>query len=266
MTDWSTLTDACGSAEHVPALLDRFEADPSGVWSELMDHLCPQLDIAFTASFAALPRLAEIATAGRPETLGWVLLAAGAIASCSPGLSDPDSPPMGDLTDRRLSQTAETEEYVNLLQALLSFEGVEIWDRSLDGLQTGEYEVGCPYCGVNMFVVIGQDDSFCCTDDYALQEVRKSPLQPARTQELEGLPRRLFTRALADGQEGPLDPVPPRIRLGRPDRPRRPAQDWRCVVTRPATGRVRAAGPASSGGSGPVQQGPSYGLCRALGG
>jgi hypothetical protein len=50
MTDWSTLTDACGSAEHVPGLLDRFEADPSGVWSEMMDHLCPQLDKAFPAS------------------------------------------------------------------------------------------------------------------------------------------------------------------------------------------------------------------------
>lgn len=142
-----------------------------------MDHLCPQLDIAFTASFAALPRLAEIATAGRPETVGWVLLAAGAIASCSPGLSDADSPltvfsapiaVLRNLTDRRLSQPTDAEEYVNLLQALLSFEGVAIWDRCLDGLQTGEYEVDCPYCGVDMFVVIGQDDSFCRTDDYAL--------------------------------------------------------------------------------------------------
>ena len=211
MTDWSTLTDACGSAEHVPVLLDRFEADPSGVWSELMDHLCPQLDTAFTASFAALPRLSEIATAGSPETLGVVLLAAGSIASRSSGLSDPDSPltvfstpitVLHDLTDRRLSQTADAEEYVNLLQALLSYEGVEIWDRSLDGLQTGEYEVSCPYCGVNVFVVIGQDHFFCCTDDYTLRAVRKSPLQPARVHELAELPRRLFARAVADGQEG----------------------------------------------------------------
>ncbi|MGW1544485.1 hypothetical protein ACWCPM_30400, partial [Streptomyces sp. NPDC002309] len=175
MTDWSTLTDACGSAEHVPGLLDRFEADPNGVWSELMDHLCPQLDTAFTAGFAAIPRLAEIATAGSPETVGWVLLAAGAIAACSPGPSEADSPltvfsapiaVLHDLTDRRLSQTVESEEYVNLLQALLSFEGVEIWDRCLDGLWSGEYEVDCPYCGVNVFVVVGEDDSFCCTDDY----------------------------------------------------------------------------------------------------
>lgn len=211
MTEWSKLTDACGSAEHVPALLDRFEADPSGVWSELMDHLCPQLDTAFTAGFAALPRLAEIATACSPETLGEVLLAAGAIASCSPGTSDPDSPltvfsapiaVLRDLTDRHLGQTADAEEYVHLLQALLSFEGVEIWDRSLDGLQTGEYEVDCPCCGVNVFVVIGRNESFCCTDDHALHDVRKSPLQPARTQQMEGLPANLFARAMADGQEG----------------------------------------------------------------
>ncbi|MFF0752925.1 hypothetical protein [Streptomyces sp. NPDC004267] len=91
---------------------------------------------------------------------------------------------------------------MNLLKALLSFEGVEIWDRALEGLQTGEYEVDCPYCGVNMFVVIGHGDFFCCTDDYALQEVKKSPLEPARVQQLEELPRRLLTRALADGQDG----------------------------------------------------------------
>ncbi|MFE9558422.1 hypothetical protein ACFYMW_36320 [Streptomyces sp. NPDC006692] len=131
-----------------------------------------------------------------------MLLAAGAIAACSPGLSEPDSPlavhsaPIGvlhRLTDRRLSRAVEAEEYVNLLQALLSFEGVEIWDRCLDGLQTGEYEVHCPYCGVNLFIVIGQDGNFCCSDDYALREVAKSPLQPVRTQDLDGLPQKLFT-------------------------------------------------------------------------
>jgi hypothetical protein len=209
MMDWSTLDDACGSAEHVPSLLDRFEDDPSGVWSELMDHLCPQLDTAFTASFAALPRLSELAAACSTEDLGWVLLAAGAIAACSPGLSEPDSPltvyatsiaVLRDFADRRLSQAVEPEEYVNLLQALLSFEGVEVWDRSLGGLHTGEYEVDCPYCGVNALLVIGQDDGFCTSDEDALSAAQKTPLRPAPAQELEGLPRRLFTRATADGQ------------------------------------------------------------------
>ncbi|MFF2167220.1 hypothetical protein ACFVWP_42085 [Streptomyces sp. NPDC058175] len=125
MTDWSALTDACGPAEHVAGLLDRFEADPSSVWSEVMDHLCPQLDTAFPASYAALPRLAEIAIACSAEDLAWVLLAAGAIAACSPGLSKPGSPQMvysapirvlHRLTDRHLSRAVEAGEYVNLLQ------------------------------------------------------------------------------------------------------------------------------------------------------
>ncbi|NEC85738.1 hypothetical protein [Streptomyces sp. SID12501] len=76
MTDGSTLSDACGSAEHVPTLLDRFESDPSGAWSELMDHLYPQLDTAFSASFATLPRLAELASGRSAEDRRWVLLAA----------------------------------------------------------------------------------------------------------------------------------------------------------------------------------------------
>ncbi|MFG2697645.1 hypothetical protein [Kitasatospora sp. NPDC048407] len=61
--DWSLLTDACGPADHLPALLERFAADPAARWPELMDHLCPQLDTAYPASWAALPRLAQIAAA-----------------------------------------------------------------------------------------------------------------------------------------------------------------------------------------------------------
>lgn len=210
MTDWVILSDACGSAEHVPELLDRFEADPSGVWSELMDHLCPQLDTAFSASFAALPRLAEIATACAPEHFPGVLLAAGAIAGCAPSEAEGTGPlrsyaPAIDvlraLTDACLSRTSETEEYVYLLQALLSFDGVEGWDRCLEGLHTGEYEVDCPYCGVELFIVIQDGDPFCCSEDYSVDGVVKSPLRPVGPDRLEGVARRLYERALADGQE-----------------------------------------------------------------
>ncbi|MFI6056490.1 hypothetical protein ACIBCO_41390 [Streptomyces violascens] len=217
MTDWQRLTDACGSAEHVPALLDRFEADPSGVWSEVIDHLCPQLDQAFPASYAALPRLAEIATACRPDDLTSVLLAAGAIAACAPALSEPYSPltvhstsigVLQGLTDRHLSQVVGAEEYVNLLQTLLSFEGVEIWDRCLDGLQSGEYEVECGHCGVNVFVVIGRDDSFCCSDDYALGEVEKSPLRPMRPQDMGRRAAAEVVHACDGGRAGELGTRP----------------------------------------------------------
>ncbi|MFE7355638.1 hypothetical protein ACFU8Q_21220 [Streptomyces sp. NPDC057543] len=94
MTDWSTLEDACGSAEHVPELLERFAADPDHAWSELMDHLCPQLDTAFSASFAALPRLARLASSCVPEKRQSVLLEAGAIMACAPTPTGTGTAPM----------------------------------------------------------------------------------------------------------------------------------------------------------------------------
>ncbi|TPQ20230.1 hypothetical protein [Streptomyces sporangiiformans] len=167
-------------------MLDRFEADPSGCWSELMDHLCPQLDTAFTASFAALPRLAELASSCDTADRRWVLLAAGAITSCAPSGEDVFevfSAPIADLhqfADQCLRETREAEDYIYLLQALLSFEGIEIWDRWLEGLHTGEYEVGCPQRGVSMFI--------------------KAPLRPASRDELDRPAARLHERTLADGQ------------------------------------------------------------------
>ncbi|MGY1500510.1 hypothetical protein ACW4TU_28680 [Streptomyces sp. QTS52] len=205
-----TLTNVCGSAEHVPALLDRFASDPGGACSELMDHLCPQLDTAFSASFAALPRLAEVAAGcGGAEDRRWVLLAAGAIMACAPSGDEVFkvfSAPIAGLhrfTDQCLRETGDAEDYVYLLQSLLAFEGVEIWDRRLEGLQTGEYEVDCPHCGVDMFIVIGEDDSFPTGDDYSSREVEmaeKVPLRPAMRDELDGLAGRLRDRTLADGQ------------------------------------------------------------------
>ncbi|MGW4804538.1 hypothetical protein [Kitasatospora sp. NPDC004272] len=67
----------------MPAPLDRFEADPAGTASELIDHLCPQLDTAFPASFAALPRPAALAVTGTDHDRFDVLMAAGSIVSCA---------------------------------------------------------------------------------------------------------------------------------------------------------------------------------------
>lgn len=210
MTDWSTLEDACGSAEHVPELLERFTADPDYAWSELMDHLCPQLDTAFSASFAALPQLARLASSCVPEKRQSVLLAAGAIMACAPTptgtgtVFEAYAPAIAELhrlADQGLRATRGEESYLYLLQALLSFEGVEVWDRCLDGLHAGEYEVTCPYCGVDLFIVISPQSGFSASDDYSLREVEKAPLTAIHTTELDGLGRRLHDRANEDGQE-----------------------------------------------------------------
>ncbi|MGV9454097.1 hypothetical protein [Streptomyces sp. NPDC003635] len=209
MTDWFELSDAHGSAEGVPALLDRFEADPRGVWSELMDRLCPMLDTAFSASFAALPRLTEIAAGREPGERTWVLFAAGPIVSCARrsvegvaalGSHASEIAELARLTDESLRLPLDMEDYVGLLQAALAFEGVEVWDEHLDNLVQGEYEVDCPHCGVNLFIVMGEEGFFSCSEDYALGEVERAPLGPADPAELEGVAGRLRDRALADGQ------------------------------------------------------------------
>ncbi|MFB7948229.1 hypothetical protein ACFC6L_25295 [Kitasatospora phosalacinea] len=208
--DWSVLTDACGSAEHVPALLDRFAADPEDGWSELLDHLCPALDTAYSAGFAALPRLAALAATCTGRDRVHVLTAAGCILSCATTGSEVFTrlaAPIAELhrlADRCLAAAADPEEYVHLLQALLSFEGVETWDRSLDWLPDSEYEVACPYCGVPVRLLTGtaEDCSGCyaTTDEHDRPGAERTPLCPTPPDRLRpGLARRLHARALADG-------------------------------------------------------------------
>lgn len=206
MTDWSMLTDACGSAGHVPAVLDRFEGDVCGGWSELMDHLCPQLDTAFSASFAALPRLAGLASSRCGEERRCVVSAAGAIVACAVSgdrVFEDFAAPIAllhRLVDESLRDSLGAGSYVELVQGLLAFEGVERWDRCLDGLNAGEYEVDCPYCGVDLFIVLREDGCFAASGDYGLREVVTAPLRPSVPGELAGLAQRLYGRAVGDGQ------------------------------------------------------------------
>ncbi|MFD9716769.1 hypothetical protein [Streptomyces sp. NPDC059076] len=210
MTDWSQLKDAFGSAVGVPALLDRFEAAPSSVWPELMDRLCPQLDSAFTASFAALPRLARIAAAQEPEQRSWALIAAGVIVSCarrSPDGSDIRTThastiaELAGLTDECLGAVLEPQTYVLLLQAALAFDGVTVWDELLDGLVEGEYEVSCPHCGVELFLTLGGAGHFSSTEEQGLDGGGRRPLRPKAPQDLRGPSERLHQRAMSDGHK-----------------------------------------------------------------
>jgi hypothetical protein len=214
VTDWANLPDACGSAEHVPAVLDRFEADPGGRgrWEELMEHLCPPLmDGAYPASFAALPRLAALAERLEPRLRGWPISAAGAITACAiapPGPDDVDVfslyadaiASLHRLTEEQLPLIRDPGDYTWRLRDLLSFEAVVLWDRLLEDFSDREYSFECPACWVDVFVLIGEGKNWSASENYWEHEVEQVPLRPARPEELTGLARRVYERVLADDQ------------------------------------------------------------------
>ncbi|MEJ8659763.1 hypothetical protein [Streptomyces sp. MS1.AVA.4] len=93
--------------------------------------------------------------------------------------------------------------YVDLLGALLSFQGVEIWGEQLDGLNNEEYEVPCPSCSAENFIAFGEYGFFSTTDSMYMEPsttARQVPLRPQTPAALDGLAQTLYSRALADGQ------------------------------------------------------------------
>ncbi|GAB2467666.1 hypothetical protein [Streptomyces incanus] len=213
MTDWSRLHHAYGTAEDIPGLLDGASTDPqSPAWDELWSRLCHQ-DTVYSASYAALPALTRMARQWSTPDRQAPLYLAGSI------MVSTDRP--HDWKDPRVAYASEiselirlTEEalqdptladapgtYIDLLATLLSFQGVEVWGEQLDGLHVGEYEVSCPACASENFIVLGEDGFFSTTDSMYMEQpgARKVPLQPRSSEALDGLARTLYSRALADG-------------------------------------------------------------------
>lgn len=213
MTDWSQLTHAYGTAEDIPALLERAVQDTDNqVWGELWSRLCHQGSV-YNASFAALPALTQMAQQWpAPRRFEPLLLAAGIVACIDQPWYTPDvysayPTEVGQLAAvaadclRHASLTSDSPTYVYILQALLAFEGAEVWGGHLDGINDEEYEVSCPHCEADNFVVFGRDGHFTALDSAYMKdpEARRGSLQPAQPSSVSALGQRLYATALADG-------------------------------------------------------------------
>ncbi|THA28395.1 hypothetical protein E6W17_41090 [Streptomyces sp. A1547] len=219
MTDWSQLTHAYGTAEDVPGLLRAAGPDPENpAWNELWSRLCHQGTV-YPASFASLPALAEKAreSTATERTMA-LLLAASIVASTDRpyGIPDPKNSYAAEISElielaeealRHPSLADGPDRYVELLEALLAFEGVEVWGEELHGLSGEEFEVPCPACEAENFVVFGEYGYFSTTDSFYMNDAagRRRELQPAAISSLEGLAERLHARALTDGQHKVAD-------------------------------------------------------------
>ncbi|MCW5250549.1 hypothetical protein [Streptomyces sp. SHP 1-2] len=212
MTDWSRLSHAYGSAEDIPALLARIASERgSGPWDDLWSALCHQGSV-YSASFAALPWLADMA---ENEDRGQAVNALGLAGAIMAGAGQPHG--AGDVrtrypaeiatllasVNRHLRTAADRTEYIHLLESMLAFEGVAGWSEDLAwGIGNEEYEISCPECETDLFIVLGEHGFFCTGEDYALSDgaVETRPLRPASPTSLEGIGSRLHGIALTDGQ------------------------------------------------------------------
>jgi hypothetical protein len=184
VTEWSLLGHAYGPADDIPGLLGQAGTDEhSAAWDDLWSRLCHQGSV-YSASFAALPLLSEMA-AGQVNAL---LLAAAIVSSVDQQFDEIDPhrtypaemARLKETTEAALQNQTDEDTYVYLLQALLAFEGVEVWSDQLDRINDGEFEVVCSHCEEESSVELGQGT-------------------PAESAQLSGIGKRLHDRAIADG-------------------------------------------------------------------
>ncbi|MCQ1581814.1 hypothetical protein [Streptomyces parvus] len=213
MTDWSLLHHAYGTAEDIPGLLEAVGPNPRDPgWDALASRLYHQGGV-YSASYAALTELAEKAGQWSLADRRMPLYLASQIVA-SRDIRDDLTDPFTTHTSEIAELLALTEEafgdpalagdslnYVQLLSTLLSFEGVEGWGVHLDEVNGDEYEVSCPACSSENFVVFGELGHFSTADDMYFKRPPTDaiPLQPQDPATATGLLPRLHARALADG-------------------------------------------------------------------
>lgn len=159
MTAWGELRDAYGSAEQVPALLAAAESSGQHfgpAWNEAWNHLCHQGTV-YSASYAAIPLLADMCSRQRPRAYAAGLHLAARIIASTDGPAD--SPAvraqyaahisrLRDLAEAALPLAETDTEFVYGLETLAAFEDSGVWQRSLNYLAEGEAPLQCPSCGV----------------------------------------------------------------------------------------------------------------------
>ncbi|MFJ5985487.1 hypothetical protein [Lentzea sp. NPDC092896] len=188
MTDWSVLHHAYGTAEDIPALLDRAATDDQEAWSELWSALCHQ-GSSYTASYAALPHLAEIGS------LDAVLLAVGIVADGPDEVRTEHAAAIATLGTRANELLPVTDDgYEYLLEGVLVLEGLlHQADAMAWGVAEEEYEIECPECDTPMFILPAEGISKTVEAE--------RPLRPADPTTLDGVGRRVCETAAAHGQD-----------------------------------------------------------------
>ena len=180
----------CGKLDQVrlsSEILDSAAADPrSSAWDLIWRESCHQ-GTCDPASAVLLPWLAQTCTAFSREDRENALILAGLIALDA---SDADRDAYTDeiaamraLAVDCLPSASSDSTFVYLQQAILGFDGNEIWGKELDHVNDGEVDVQCPECEEELLVDLQYEDS---------------EIEPGLHSELAG---RLHAEAVAAGRE-----------------------------------------------------------------
>ncbi|NUT35773.1 MAG: hypothetical protein HOV79_22185 [Hamadaea sp.] len=144
------------------ALLDAAAADPrSPAWDEIWQQSCHQGTCA-PASAVLLPLLARACAALSLAERAKPLVFAGFVAvDADPASRARYAADIASLRAQAMQSLGSPDlddlMFVYLLQAVLGFDGDEIWGKQLDRLSDGEAEPSCPACDVEMVVELSAD-------------------------------------------------------------------------------------------------------------
>jgi len=191
VTEWASLQGTYGSAEQVPILLAAAAAtgmDDGDSWDELWTHLYHQGSV-YSASYAALPALAEMSLQHEPGGYVAALDLAASIIASTDGPEDSALVRQRyehELTDlravaaRNLQHAKDDIEFVYGLQALMAFENGGVWQRKLVWLANGEAELDCPSCDEHLLLDLdGPDLQVASFADTSFAPTAVTPVEPS---------------------------------------------------------------------------------------
>lgn len=190
VVNWAELSDAYGSGQAVPELLAAAElsADFGPAWDEVWGRLCHQGTV-YSASYAAIPLLADICS--RQPARGFIpaLQLAGSIIASTDGPESPtdvreryraDIRRLRDVAVAALPLAESDTEFIYGLETLAAFEDLGTWQRTLKYLANGEAPILCPHCGDDLLLQIDDLQPRLASWDGSQRPQTVTPSEPGR--------------------------------------------------------------------------------------
>jgi len=201
MTEQQERYPAGGPDEEVARLLRQAAAagaNSNHAWDELWEKLL-HCNEYFAAGYAVIPRLAELAARFGPAADSQPLQLAAAIIAADDDWDDDDieddevararrdsAAALRDLEDQALRSLQlpqlrdDSAAFLRLLQAVLAFRGVPVWQNQLAHLVDGdeELELDCPSCSEIHLAWLTPSEGFTLRGHVDGEEVVR-PIEPA---------------------------------------------------------------------------------------